>query len=629
MKQYQALLGLNEEQITAVAVTEGPQLILAGAGSGKTRTLTHKIAYLCEKGINPSRILAITFTNKAAKEMKERISSLVGASSKKILASTFHSFCNRIIRKNHEYVGLGSRYTIYDQKDQEKLIKNLLKEKDDYGIDLKETLDYISSKKNKMTEPSTAMAEASSVIEDQLASIYNRYNKQLRKNNSVDFNDLLLLALKILNNKETAAYWKSNYRYIFVDEFQDTNLPQFKLVQALAEKYNNICVVGDDNQAIYGWRGSEIKYILDFNNWFSNSKLFKLETNYRSTPTILKAASSVIDLNILKTSKEIIPFKQDNEHKVYLMKTYDEYDEAFQIVKRIKKLLKTKNPRDFAVLYRTNMQSRVLEEEFIANDIPYKIEKGTNFYARKEIKDIIAFIKVILNTRDEISLERILNFPPRRIGKKVLNSLKNYSKLHNVSLWKALLSKKDNIHISSFVEKIKELQKIDRADTLVKSIINDFELIEYWQKIKKDINDVRVENIYEFISTAQRYFTKHKGKDILAFLEFLSLMSSEETNNPDSVTLMTAHASKGLEYPIVFVTGAAEGLFPLACKSNKQLEEERRLFYVALTRAEEIAYITYSTKRNVYGRAEYFMRSHFIDAIEESNLTKMELNNDN
>jgi len=626
MKSYNTLISLNAEQTAAVLETEGPQLILAGAGSGKTRTITHKIAYLCEKGISPSRILAITFTNKAANEMKERIKKLVGTSSNRILATTFHSFCNKIVKRDHSYVGLTKNYTIYDQKDQNKLIKNIISNDDDFTIDFKDVINYIQKSKNKMIEPSIALIEATDVVSDQLATIYKEYNTNLRKNNALDFDDLLLLALKIMDNKELAEYWKSKYRYVFVDEFQDTNLPQFKLVQTLTSKYNNICVVGDDNQAIYGWRGSEIKYILDFNHWFDNTKLFKLETNYRSTPIILKAASDVIDLNLIKTSKEIIPFKKDNEHKVYILETDNEYAEAFKVIQRIKTLLIKREPKDIAILYRTNMQSRVFEEECIINNIPYHIVKGTNFYARKEVKDIIAFIKFINNPDDSLALERIINFPPRKLGKTIIDKVKNQAKLNKITLWEAVQANKTNIYLETFIKNIKRLQQIDKINDLTKEIINTFDIIEYWKKQQRDINDSRLDNIFEFIATSERFYIEKKENTRTDFLDFIGLMCADDPDNKNSVTLMTAHASKGLEFPVVFVTGVAEGLFPLPSYSSKEMEEERRLFYVALTRAKDIGHISYSSKRMVYGKEQYYGKSHFIDAINDNYLTNKELN---
>ncbi len=623
VKQSNIFQSLNEEQTSAVLTTNGPQLILAGAGSGKTRTLTHKIAYLCEQGADPSKILAITFTNKAANELKERIASLVGPAAKSVLATTFHSFCNRVLRRECESVGLSKQYSILDASDQQKLVSDSLR-KGKYVLKRGEVLNYISKKKNAMITSDIALLEAESTTDDVLATLYSQYDKQLRSNNSVDFDDLLILGLKILMNKEVNSYWKTKYEYIFVDEFQDTNLPQFKLVQELASVHNNICVVGDDNQAIYGWRGSDIKYILDFPHWFNSTQVFKLETNYRSTPTIIQAAGNIIDLNTIKTDKKLIAVKEQNDHSIYLLKTENEYEEAIQVAKKVKKTLRRGSPKDIAVLYRTNAQSRVLEEEFVRRDIAYHIVKGTHFYARKEIKDLIAFIKVIVNPKDSLALERIINFPARQIGKKQIDALKTTAQLNDISLWEAAELAQSNSRVSSFLDNMKQLRQISNVGTLVANVVKTFNILEYWEKVKQDESDCRVENIYEFITTAKRFHKNKKDNNPLAFLEFLSIMATEDKSFEDCVTLMTAHASKGLEFPVVFVVGVAEGLFPLSCNSIAELEEERRLFYVALTRAEEIAYLSYSTERTMYGKTEYFMRSHFIEAIDKQHITKLE-----
>jgi len=607
------LEGLNAEQRKAAEQIEGPQLILAGAGSGKTRTVTHKIAYIVGKDIAPQDILAITFTNKAANEMKERINALVGEQGKAITAKTFHSFCYQILRKEYNHVGLKKNFSIYDDKEQAKILKRLVSSDDESLIDYKEVKSLISKAKNDMVSPEVMLAEVQNVTDETVAQVYKFYQKILLNNNAVDFDDLLILANKVLENKDVLEYWQNKFKYIFVDEFQDTNKPQFNLIALLAAKHQNICVVGDDNQSIYGWRGSNVQYIIDFDDWFPNRKLYKLETNYRSTPTIIDAASNIIKLNINKTEKGLRANKKANGHKIYKFSSYNEYAEAQRIVDRIIIHLKDYKPEDISILYRTNSQSKVIEDMLRSNYIPYQVLGGLNFYERKEVKDIIAYLRVLANPYDSLSLERIINFPPRKVGKKTLDVLKEKAVRQNMSLWEVCLES-DNDVIQEFISTMLKIKTLNAVGEITKRVIDDFKILEYWNKYETDDSSSdRAGNVLEFLKAAEDF---DQDQDLGKFLEFLQLLSGDKGKS-NGIKLMTAHASKGLEFPIVFVVGMGEGLFPLRCQTWSELEEERRLFYVALTRAEDIAYVSYPENRRVYGSSKNYVESHLTKSIPE------------
>jgi DNA helicase II / ATP-dependent DNA helicase PcrA len=599
---------LNDEQRNAALQIEGPQLILAGAGSGKTRTVTHKIAWMIEENIDPSSILAITFTNKAANEMKSRINTLVGEDGSKVTAKTFHSFCYQILRKSFKLAGLKANFSIYTDKEQRALYKGIFADFDDrISLDLRTVISEVSKAKNDMVSPETLVSQAANVFDQEIAFIYDVYQKRLITNNAVDFDDLLILANNVLEDKAILEYWQDRYKYIFVDEFQDTNKPQFLLVEKLSKKHGNICVVGDDNQSIYGWRGSNIQYIIDFATWFPGTKEYKLETNYRSTPTIIEGASKVIDLNSNKTDKKLVAFKERSRDLINVFIAETAETEARKVVGLIQKNLRKYKPEDIAILYRTNYQSRVLEETLRTSFIPYTVLGGLSFYDRKEIKDIVSYLKVISNKYDSVALERIINFPPRKIGKVSIDKVKQEAVDQNISLWDAC-KKSSSVQIHGFVLAIEDAKKITDLYKLVSYILKTFGIQKYWEKSK---NTEAYENVMEFTS-----IVKQNGKetDLDGFLEFIALMG-DKSNDSAGVRLMTAHASKGLEFPVVFIVGLGENIFPLKVSEHTDLEEERRLFYVALTRAEDIAYLSYPRSRFVYGEHRSYEISHFITEI--------------
>ena len=607
-----ALEGLNTEQLRAVKQLKGPQLILAGAGSGKTRTITHKIAYLVESGTEPKDILAITFTNKAANEMKKRISKLVGPKSEDITAKTFHSFCYQVLRKEHKHVNLKKNFSIYDEKEKTKILKKLTSVDEESLIDCKEVRSLISKAKNEMKSPQILLAEVQNIYDEEVAQIYNSYQEILSNNNAVDFDDLLIKANEALTNKDALDFWQDRFKYIFVDEFQDTNKPQFKLVRALAKKHKNLCVVGDDNQSIYGWRGSDIQYIIDFDDWFPDRKIYNLQTNYRSTPTIIEAASEMIKLNINRTDKRLRAHKKVNGHKIYKFSGLNEYSEAKRVADRILLHLKQYKPEDIAILYRTNSQSKAIEDILRSRYIPYQVLGGVNFYERKEVKDIIAYLRVLANPYDSLSLERIINFPPRKIGHKTLEELKEIAIENNISLWESCLHS-ENKSIQEFIALMNRAKNLSSIRKITKDIIDSFKIIEYWNKFEVDSGSDKAGNVMEFLKTAEDYDQKAGLED---FLEFLQLLIGDKGES-NGVKLMTAHASKGLEFPIVFIVGMGEGLFPLRCQTWTELEEERRLFYVALTRAEDISYVSFPETRTIYGSSKSYTESHLIRSISQ------------
>ena len=613
------LNNLNEQQRKAAEQIEGPQLILAGAGSGKTRTLTHKIAHLVDQKINPNNILAITFTNKAAAEMRERIEELVGEGASQITARTFHSLCYIILKKDYSCVGLRSGFTIYDDVDQSKLIKNIIESNSLYS-DVKEAKDYIADQKSKQISPSNSLSVARDLVEIELSNIYKLYEEMLLLNNAVDFDNLILHVLTVFNSPDLLEYWQDRFKYVFVDEFQDTNNSQFELIQKLVNKYNNVCVVGDDYQAIYGWRGSNVDYIINFKYWFPEVKEFYLETNYRSTPIIVDSASEIIKLNSNRTDKGLTAYNKNNKHKIYEMSSRTMYEEADFVVSAIKnKYLKKYDYKDIAILYRTNAQSRPFEEALVRECLPHNIVKGTTFYQRKEIKDLIAFLKVIKNERDSISLERIINFPPRKVGAKKLAELKDKAKESGTTLFS--ICKKDPLLIS-FINKLSELQEIDNIEQLLLSIISDFSIDKYWQDSSNNDDGLRLDRIVQFVEMSKVYYTK-ESQDTDGFLEFVSLASDPSINVKNSINLMTVHASKGLEFPIVFIVGTERDVFPLKCNTYAQYEEERRLFYVAITRAEEIAHVSHAETRVIFGKRVATGRSEFIEGIPPNYIRKM------
>ena len=627
------LSSLNPQQLSAVKYTEGPILIFAGAGSGKTRVLTHKIAFLIqEKGYQPNQILAVTFTNKAAKEMKLRVQNLlpeIPVNSIKI--GTFHSICARILRTEIYKLGYTPAFTIYDQKDVKNLLKDIIK-KQNYDLQQFSTSavnSYISKLKNSMVYPNDLLIQKENFFEKRLSLIYDEYQKQLKVNNAVDFDDLILLTIKLFENDITTLNkYQKKIKYILVDEYQDTNKTQFQLIQLLSNNKCDICVVGDDDQSIYGWRGADIKNILEFKDNYENPKIFKLEQNYRSTEIILSAAYSVIKNNKNRANKKIWSDKNGG-NLISLHLSQDERFEARKIIQNIH--LEYKNGRNYeelVILYRTNAQSRAIEDELRKNNIPYKIVGGVKFYDRKEIKDILSYLRLIINPKDNLSFERIINFPARGIGKTTINKIKKYAEEEKISLLDTIaknlsVGKKQLKSIDSFRNLILDLSlkcKELNPTEIIKLLIEKIQLKDYYNNQISDENIERWANIEELISTISEYSEINPNLFLKDFLEEVSLLTDiDRWNNENStVTLMTLHTAKGLEFPVVFICGLEEGLFPIvgALEEENELEEERRLFYVGLTRAMEKVYLTHAqTRRRFGGTPSYNRPSQFIKEI--------------
>ena len=616
------LKNLNNMQKEAVITTDGPVLILAGAGSGKTKVLTTRIAYLInECNINPRNILAITFTNKAANEMKERIEKMVGKTN--IQASTFHSFGVKLLRENYDRLGYEKNFNIMDSEDSLTLVKKILK---DLNIDPKTFSPYmirnkISSNKNEFIMPEEYKKFVLSEEDDIVYKVYKKYQEILEKNNSVDFDDLLILPIKLFNeNKDVLEKYQEQYKYILIDEYQDTNHAQYLIVKLLSSKYKNICVCGDNDQSIYGFRGANYKNILNFEKDYPNCKTIMLEQNYRSTKTILSAANSVIKNNEFRKDKNLWSDNSEGD-KVTYYKAFDEIDEVFYIIRKIKELREKNIPlTDIAILYRTNAQSRVFEQELLKVNIPFKIIGSFYFYSRKEIKDLLAYLRLIHNPNDDISLLRVINTPKRGIGAKTISTIEEIAREKNISMFDAITSGKE----LEFKNTIIELQ----------NKLNDLSLTEFIDvvldktNLKKSLEeehtleaDIRIENLEEFKSVTKSFEERVGLISLEEFLLEVSLVSDieEYKDDPNRITLMTVHSVKGLEYPYVFLTGLEEGMFPHrnSYGSKDEMEEERRLMYVAITRAKEKLYITSAKKRMIYGQEQASVQSRFISEIME------------
>ena len=628
---------LNPMQQEAVYHTEGPLLILAGAGSGKTRVLTHRIAWLIdEKGVNPWNILAITFTNKAAGEMRERVDDIVGFGSEQIWVSTFHSACVRILRRFADHLGYERNFVIYDTDDQKSVIKEICKR---LNIDTKiykerALLSAISSAKNEMID---AKAYALNVSGDfgkqRIADVYGEYEKVLYKNNAMDFDDLLVKTVEVLrNNEDVLNYYQERFKYIMVDEYQDTNTVQFRLVSLLAGKYRNLCVVGDDDQSIYKFRGANIYNILNFEKEFSDAKVIKLEQNYRSTQTILDAANSVIRHNKGRKEKTLWTANEVGD-KIVFHQYQNEYDEAYQVVEEISRVVSQGKAHynDYAILYRTNAQSRVLEEKFVARSIPYKIVGGINFYQRREIKDILAYLKTIDNGRDDLAVRRIINVPKRGIGMTTLNRVTEYGEARDMSFFDALKCCVDIPRIGKTGEKIKgfvNMIEVFRAQseyiTLAELLTNVLEETGYIKELEEEDTEVaqgRIENIDELMNKIVAYEEEEEEPTLSGFLENVALVSDIDSLDEaeDYVMLMTLHSAKGLEFPYVYMCGMEDGLFPsymtIVNDDPEEIEEERRLCYVGITRAKKRLTMTYAKSRMVRGSTQYNMLSRFVKEI--------------
>ena len=631
---------LNEPQREAVRHTDGPLLILAGAGSGKTRVLTHRIAYLIEElGVNPWNILAITFTNKAAGEMRQRVDNLVGFGSESIWVSTFHSMCVRILRRFIDRLGYDSRFTIYDTDDQKTLMKAVCKKADIDTKQFKERmlLSVISSAKNEMILPDEFELNAGGDFAKlKIAKVYREYEAQLKANNALDFDDLLVKTVQLLQTQpDVRENYQERFRYIMVDEYQDTNTVQFKLVSLLAGKYRNLCVVGDDDQSIYKFRGANIRNILDFEKEYPDAKVIKLEQNYRSTGNILNAANGVISNNKGRKDKTLWTANGEGE-KISLRQFDTAYDEAEFIAEDIKKEVENgASYNDNAVLYRTNAQSRLLEEKFIAMNIPYKIVGGINFYARREIKDILAYLKTVDNGQDDLSVRRIINVPKRGIGLTTINRIQESADERGISFYEALLAPemipgagRSASKLDSFAALIEYFKAQAEKESLTDLLNEILDMTGYAQNLEADDEidaESRLQNIEELLNKASAYEEDCEDRGdkatLSGFLEEVALVADIDSleEEQDYVVLMTLHSAKGLEFPHVYLAGMEDGLFPsymtITGDDPEELEEERRLCYVGITRAEQQLTLTCARKRMVRGETQYNRISRFVTEI--------------
>ena len=629
------LTGLNKEQQQAVQHTEGPLLILAGAGSGKTKVLTVRIAHLLAQGVNPYEILAITFTNKAAKEMKSRVESLVGDVANRIWLSTFHSFCAKFLRfELDNFLGYNSNFTIYDTSDSQAVIKAALKalNLDDKYYPVGAMIGAISDAKNKLLFASDFRKQARDFYQQKVADVYEYYERELRKNNALDFDDLLLVAVKLLQSNEAVLdKYSKRFRYVMIDEYQDTNHAQYLLAKLLAAHWKNIAVVGDADQSIYAWRGADIQNILDFEKDYPNCTSIKLEQNYRSTKIILDAANAVIDNNEGRPEKNLWTDKVEGA-KIQHFTAQSEHEEAAFIGDTIVKKHDIYGVPygDMAILYRTNAQSRVLEEALIKRALPYTMVGGTKFYDRKEIKDVLAYLRVLYNPFDDLSLLRIINVPKRSIGATTVSKLQDYARENGTSLFMTLTQ----LHLVDTI-KGKTKEKLEEFGILIftlvaemddKSVLDILEAIldrtGYLAQLEESTDpqdQARAENIGELLSVAKDFQDTNPTGTVEDFLEQVALVNDVDSfeQEESKVTLMTLHAAKGLEFPIVFLGGLEEGLFPHSrtLMNPEEIEEERRLAYVGITRAEKELYISNATTRTVFGRTSSYLPSRFIDEI--------------
>ena len=618
------LENLNNKQIEAVKTIEGPLLVLAGAGSGKTRVLTTRIAYMIDNGISPDNILAITFTNKAAGEMKDRIYKLIGYFARSMQISTFHSFGLRIIKENYEYLGYDKNFVIFDSDDSLTIVKKILKEKnlDPNKFNPRAIRNKISSLKNELIEPSSFKRQAFIEFDKIVADVYSKYQEDLIKNNSLDFDDLLVLPIKLFKqNKEILLSYQEKYKYILIDEYQDTNEAQYKLTNMLAEKYRNICCVGDVDQAIYGFRGANYRNILNFEKDYKECKTVNLEENYRSTKIILDAANSVIKNNKNRKEKNLFTNLSVGD-KVSYYRASSGLDEVKFVVDSIKNLMKEDvSLNDIVILYRTNAQSRTFEDGLLKANIPYKIIGGVNFYSRMEIKNLLAYLRLIHNTNDNVSLERIINVPRRGIGEKTVSNILNKAISDNISMYDAITSGKELL----FKNVIEDLRKV--KDTMPLTEFVDLVLektgikAEYIKENSLEA-DVRLENLEEFKSVARAFEEENGVVSLEDFLLNVSLISdnTEIKEVKNSVTLMTIHAVKGLEFDYVYLVGMEENLFPHSnsLNSDEEIEEERRLCYVAITRSKKKLFLTNARMRLLYGSDQVNPASRFINEIDSN-----------
>lgn len=636
--------GLNPQQAEAVINTEGPMLIMAGAGSGKTKVLTCRVANLLQKGVRPYRILAITFTNKAAAEMRERVNNMSGPAAKDVWLFTFHAFCARFLRMEIDKLpGYNKNFAIYDTDDTKKLIKGILKELniDDNRFSPNKILNKISDAKNKLIDAEHFSQSIDSVDfnDKKVAEVYERYQTQLKLNNALDFDDLLMLSIKLLQeNKEVREKYQERFDYLLVDEYQDTNHVQYLLTKILAEKHRNICVVGDADQSIYGWRGADIQNILDFEKDYPDAKVIKLEQNYRSTQIILDAANAVIENNTGRKPKNLWTDNKGGAEITYFCAN-DGRDEARFVIEQVQNLQQTKGKKlgDMAVLYRTNAQSRIFEEMLVKSGISYNMVGSLKFYERKEIKDIIAYLRVIFNPADSLSLLRIINVPKRGIGDASLAKIQAYAAANNISLFEAVSNAAAIDGLSSrFVSKLDDLSRIifemmNQIDeipvaNLINLLLNETGYVKELENENTPQSQNRIQNLNEFITFAQEFDENEEERTLENFLASVALVSDidESEIDSDAITLMTLHSAKGLEFPIVFIVGMEENIFPSAQAIKKEweddskMEEERRLCYVGITRAKEKLYLSSAKARTIYGEDQYNKPSRFLFEIPQN-----------
>lgn len=628
---------LNREQKEAVTTTEGPLLVVAGAGSGKTRVLTQRIAYLIEdKGVFPYRILAVTFTNKAAKEMKERINKLIPSGTEGLWVGTFHSVCARILRGHGDRLGYGSNFVIYDTQDQKTLMTQCIKELNlnEKTFDARGMMGFVGSLKDQMISCEDYKKNNTDSYGEQKERLYRLYQQKLKQNNAMDFNDLIGLTVELFRqHPDVLEMYQEKFRYVLVDEYQDTNRAQYLLIRSLVQKHQNLCVVGDSDQSIYSWRGADIRNILDFEKDFQNAQVIKLEQNYRSHQIILDAANAVIQNNTGRKPKHLWTNKQEGT-PIVLYQGVDERDEALYISSRIEKLVLDQNMdyKNFAVLYRTNAQSRALEDSLRQRRIPYKVVGGLKFYDRKEIKDLLAYLRLMENKKDDISFARIINVPKRGIGDGTVDKLREFAEQLEVSLYESLSYLNESNLSPRFAKKLEdfrvemhgyeEVAKTTDVYSLYQHILEHSGYLEMLKAEDSFESQSRIENLQEFGGVMKEFATEggEEEKTLSHFLNDMALLSDldkMDDSAPDTVTLMTLHSAKGLEFPVVFIAGMEENIFPLskAQYDQEELEEERRLAYVGITRAEEYLYLTFAAQRNLYGKYQANAPSRFIREI--------------
>lgn len=640
------LNGLNPEQQNAVKATDGPLLLMAGAGSGKTRVLTHRIAYLIvEKRVNPYNILAITFTNKAAREMRERIGKMMGGAAEEIWISTFHSMCVRILRRDIDRMGFNRNFTILDTGDQQSVVKGILKDKnlDPKKYDPRAILGAISSAKNELIDPEEYAKTAGGYFEQTVSDAYTEYQKRLRKNQALDFDDLIMMTIQLFQRvPEVLEYYQRKFQYIHVDEYQDTNRAQYMLVKFLANRFKNLCVVGDSDQSIYRWRGADIANILSFEKDYPDAKVILLEQNYRSTKRILLAANKVIENNVTRKAKNLWTENPEGNKLVYY-RADSEQGEAQFVAGKIKELTREGKYKlsDVAILYRTNAQSRVMEEVLLKSNIEYSIVGGTKFYDRKEIRDMLAYLRLISNPDDDISLQRIINVPKRGIGSSSVDKMADFAAMHDISIFQAL----DSVELLGLSPKItkgaREFRDLIKNYTQMQEFLSVTELVEdildksgYREMLKAEKSieaQSRLENLDELLSVTKNFEEVNEDKSLVAFLTDLALVADidsldEDGEKTDAITLMTLHSAKGLEFPVVFLIGLEEGVFPhsRSLMEEAEMEEERRLAYVGITRAEQTLFLTNAQMRTLFGRTSMNPASRFIREIPEELLEGVE-----